>query len=138
MDNLAMASEHLLFHHGDADGWVTMAKKDPPTGRFRQYHYRPEELAEHLSEWMGENIYFSQNTFYRPARRIDTIRQLRSLYVDLDIYTVGINNPDWVLEKLEYEFFGDILPEPNMVIFSGRGLVLIWNIEPIPHQAMPL
>ena len=137
MDNLAMAREHILFHHGDADGWVTMAKKDPSTGRFHQYHYRPDELDDHLSEWMGENVYFSQGTFYRPARRIDTIRQLRSLYVDLDVYTKGLN-PDWVLGKLEYEFFGDILPDPNMVIFSGRGLVLIWNIDPIPYQAMPL
>jgi hypothetical protein len=25
-----------------------------------------------------------------------------------------------------------------MVIFSGRGLVLVWNIDPIPYMAMPL
>lgn len=137
MDNLAMAREHVLFQHGTADGWVTMARKDPLTGRFMQYHYRPEDLADHLSEWMGENVYFSQGTFYRPARRIDTIRQLRSLYVDLDVYTKGLN-PEWVLGKLDYEVFGEVLPEPNMVIHSGRGLVLIWNIEPIPHQAIPL
>ena len=141
--NLALridaAEKQLLFQHHpqNTDGWITLAKKDPDTKRFRQYHYQPEELALVLSEWMGEDVYYSQNTFYKPKRRIDTIRQLRSLYVDLDVYNLGLS-PEWVLGKLELETFGNDLPEPNMVIFSGRGLVLIWNIEPIPYKAMPL
>ena len=141
--NLAMrldaAEKQLLFHHNpqNTSGWITLAKKDPDTKRFRQYHYQPEELASALTEWMGEDVYYSQNTFYKPQRRIDTIRQLRTLYVDLDVYTLGMT-PEWVLGKLEFETFGQALPEPNMVIFSGRGLVLIWNIEPIPYEAMPL
>ena len=141
--NLALridaAEKQLLFqHHPDnTDGWITLAKKDPQTKRFRQYHYRPEELATSLSEWMGEDVYYSQNSFYKPQRRIDNIRQLRSLYVDLDVYNLGMT-PEWVLGKLEFEYFGQTIPEPNMIIFSGRGLVLIWNIEPIPYKAMPL
>lgn len=139
--NLALdeARKQVLFHHNpqNTSGWITLAKKDPQTKRFRQYHYRPEELASSLSEWMGEDVYYSQNSFYKPQRRIDNIRQLRSLYVDLDVYNLGLQ-PEWVLGKLEYEYFGQTLPNPNMVISSGRGLVLIWNIEPIPHQAMPL
>lgn len=134
---LKEAQKHVLFHHENADGWVTIAKKDSQTGRFKQYHYQPEELAEALTQWLGEDVYYSQNTFYKPQRRIDTIRQLRSLYVDLDVYTKGLK-PDWVLQKLEYEVFGQDLPDPNMVIFSGRGLVLIWNIVPVPYMAMPL
>lgn len=139
MNNLALkeAEKHVLFHHGSSNGWITIAKKDSETGRFRQYHYQPSELAEYLSEWMGEDVYFSQNTFYRPQRRIDTIRQLRSLYVDLDVYTKGLK-PEWVLQKLEMESFGQAIPDPNLVIFSGRGLVLIWHIVPVPYQAMPL
>lgn len=134
---LKEAQKHVLFHHENADGWVTIAKKDSQTGRFKQYHYQPEELAEALTQWLGEDVYYSQNTFYKPQRRIDTIRQLRSLYVDLDVYTKDLK-PDWVLQKLEYEVFGQDLPDPNMVIFSGRGLVLIWNIVPVPYMAMPL
>ena len=136
---LDAAEQQLLFHHHprNTSGWITLAKKDPDTKRFRQYHYQPEELASVLSEWMGEDVYYSQNTFYKPQRRIDTIRQLRSIYVDIDVYNLGLT-PEWVLGKLEFETFGQALPEPNMVIFSGRGLVLIWNIEPIPYKAMPL
>lgn len=139
MHNLALkeAEKHVLFQHESAEGWVTIAKKDIKSGRFRQYHYQPEELAAHLTEWLGEDVYFSQNTFFRPQRRIDTIRQLRSLYVDLDVYNKGLE-PEWVLRKLELETFGQTMPDPNLVIFSGRGLVLIWNIEPIPYMGMPL
>lgn len=138
-ENIDAAKRHILFHHDprDTDGWITLAKKDPQTHRFFQYHYQPEELAEHLSQWTNEDIYYSQNTFYKPQRRIDNIRQLRTLYVDLDVYNLGLK-PDWVLGKLELEYFGQTIPDPNMVIFSGRGLVLIWNIQPIPHMAMPL
>ena len=133
------AAQQLLFHHNpqNTSGWITLAKKDPDTKRFRQYHYQPEELASVLSDWIGEDVYYSQNSFYKPQRRIDNIRQLRTLFVDLDVYNMGYD-PEWVLGKLEFEVFGQALPEPNMVIFSGRGLVLIWHIEPIPYKAMPL
>ena len=133
------AAQQLLFHHNpqNTSGWITLAKKDPDTKRFRQFHYQPEELASALSDWMGEDVYYSQNSFFKPQRRIDNIRQLRTLYVDLDVYNLGLT-PEWVLGKLEWEVFGQGLPEPNMIIFSGRGLVLIWHIEPIPYMAMPL
>lgn len=137
--NLEAAEKQLLFQHNPqtTNGWITLAKKDPHTKRFLQYHYQPEELASSLSEWTGEDVYFSQNTFFKPQRRIDNIRQLRSLYVDLDVYTKGLD-PEWVLGKLEHEYFGQTIPEPNLVVFSGRGLVLIWTIDPIPFMAMPL
>ncbi len=138
-ENINAAKRHILFHHDprDTKGWITLAKKDPHTHKFYQYHYKPEELAEHLSQWTDEDVYYSQNTFFKPQRRIDNIRQLRTLYVDLDVYNLGLE-PSWVLGKLEHEYFGQTIPDPNMVVFSGRGLVLIWNIEPVPHMAMPL
>lgn len=59
------AEQQLLFHHNpqNTSGWITLAKKDPDTKRFRQYHYQPEELASALSDWMGEDVYYSQNSF---------------------------------------------------------------------------
>lgn len=138
-ENLFAAEQQLQFHHDPktTDGWITLAKKDPQTKQFYQYHYKPDELANCLTRWTGEDVYYSQNTFFKPQRRIDNIRQLRSLYVDLDVYNKGMK-PEWVLGKLEHEYFGQVIPEPNMVIFSGRGLVLVWNIVPIPYMVMPL
>ena len=138
-EKLDAAKHHILFHHDpqNTDGFVTIAKKDNHTGRFVQYYYRPAELANHLTQVMGEDVFFSQNTFYRKARRIETIRQLRSLYVDLDFYIFNYD-PNWILGKLELEFYKQSIPEPNMIIFSGQGIVLIWMIEPVPYKALPL
>lgn len=133
------AKRHILFHHNpkNTQGFITLAKKDARTGHFHQYHYRAEELAAHLSEWTGENVYFSQNTFYRPQRRLENIKQLRSLYVDLDTYNQDLTN-EQVIGLLEMDFFRQSIPEPNIIIHSGRGLVLVWLIEPVPSMAVPL
>ena len=129
------ARHQVFFQHGDADGYITLAKK--VNGKFHQYHYKPEQLAEQLSNYMGEDIYYSQNTFYKPQRRIENIRQLRSLYVDIDCHALNYK-PEWVLGKLELEYFRQSIPEPNLVIFSGRGLVLIWLLEYATYHALPL
>ena len=62
---LDRAKRHVWFQHRDASGWITLAKKEPG-GRWRQYHYQPKELALELSKWLGEDVYFSRNTFYKP------------------------------------------------------------------------
>lgn len=132
---LQEAKQHALFHHYKAKGWITLAKKEE--GKWKQYHYHPEELASALSEWLGEDVYFSQNTFYKPQRRIENIKQLRALYVDIDCHALDFD-PKWVAEKINLEIFEESLPAPNIIIFSGRGLVCIWLIEPVPSQALPL
>ena len=129
------AKHHIFFQHDGADGYITLAKKE--NGKFIQRHYRPEQLAEQLTNYMGEDIYYSQNTFYKPQRRIENIRQLRNLYIDLDCYLFNYD-PDFVVRKLELEYFKQSIPEPNLIIFSGRGVVLIWLIEPVPYKALPL
>lgn len=129
------ARYHAWFQHNDSNGWITVAKKE--NGEFRQYHFQPEQLADELSKWLDEDVFFSQNTFYKPERAIQNIRQLRSLYIDLDFYLFNYDS-EWVIGKLEHEFFGQTLPEPNIKIFSGQGLVLIWLLDPVPYKALPL
>ncbi|WP_258111971.1 hypothetical protein [Alicyclobacillus sp. SP_1] len=85
------ALEHILRHHAGADGWIALSKREGD--RYRQYHYRVDQLAEVVPEWLGTDVYFSQNTFYRPARKIEHIRQLRSLYVDVDCYLLNKVDP---------------------------------------------
>lgn len=130
------AQYHAWFHHNDSDGWITIAKKTE-NGTFKQYHYQPNELASELTNWLGEDVFFSQNTFYKPQRAIQNIRQLRSLYIDLDFYLFNYDM-SWVIGKLEHEHYGKDIPEPNILIFSGQGLVLIWLLDPVPYKALPL
>ena len=129
------ALEHILRHHAGADGWITLSRREG--GRYKQYHYRVDQLAEVIPEWIGPDVYFSQNTFYKPARKIEHIRQLRALYVDVDCYLLNFD-PEWVIASMTMELFRTKMPEPNFIIFSGRGLVLVWLIEPVPPQALPL
>lgn len=129
------ALEHLKLHHGDADGWITLARKGE--GKFRQHHYKLDEIEEALPDWLGDDLYFSQNTFFTWKRRIEHLRQLRALYVDIDCYKLGYT-PEWVYGKVELELFGEVVPNPNYVIFSGRGLVIVWLIESVSDFKLPL
>lgn len=130
------AIEHIRTHHADADGWITLARKDE-YGQYTQHHYRYADIQEELEEWLGYDIYFSQNTFYKPQRRIENIRQLRSLYVDVDCHLFNFT-PEYMIGRMELELFGEKVPEPNFIIHSGRGFVVIWLIEPVPYMALPL
>lgn len=130
-----LANYHIWFHHREADGWITVAKKEGQ--KWIQKHYRPEEVATMFSEWLGEDVYFSQNTFYKPYRKIENIRQLRALYVDVDFYLLNYDR-DWVLGNVELMIQDSKIPDPNMIIYSGRGFVLVWLIEPAPYKALPL
>jgi hypothetical protein len=134
-ENLERARHHVLFHHHGADGWITVAKREGE--RFKQYHYKPEDLAAELSKWLGEDVYFSQNTFYKPARAIENIRQLRALYVDVDFYILNYAY-EWILGNIELLVEDGELPNPNLIINSGRGVVCIWLIDPVPSKALPL
>lgn len=129
------AQEHLRFHHADADGWITVARKE--SGKYKQHHFKAEEVSQKLSKWLGEDVYFSQNTFYKPARSITNIRQLRALFTDIDCYLFNLDIK-WVLGSVELLIKDGIIPEPNLIIFSGRGIVFVWLLEPVPYQALPL
>ena len=129
------ALEHVLKHHAGADGWIALSRREGE--RYKQYHYRVDEIPRVLSEWMGDDAYFSQNTFYRPSRKIEYIRQLRALYVDVDNYLLNLD-PEWTIASMELSLFGDKIPEPNLIIHSGRGLAIVWFIDPVPAKALPL
>ncbi|MFR6550326.1 MAG: hypothetical protein ACLUPY_02135 [Paraclostridium sordellii] len=42
------------------------------------------ELKE--TDLTGENIYITLNTFYKPCRRLECIKKLNALFIDLDYY----------------------------------------------------
>ncbi|MFY8264742.1 DNA-binding response regulator [Clostridium perfringens] len=84
-----------------------------------------------------ENIYITLNTFYKPCRRLENIKELNTLFIDLDYYKTG-KTKDQVLMDLEKNYFNQSIPTPNYVIDSGRGMYLIWLINAVPSKALPL
>ena len=130
------ALEHILRHHAGADGWVTLCRKD--AGQWTQRHYRIDEIESALSEQIGDDTYFSQQTFYKPERKVENIRQLRAIYTDVDCHLVGYD-VDWTIGSIMANLVDEgRLPEPNVIVHSGRGLHLVWWLSPAPAKAIAL
>lgn len=140
MQSIEKALVHIKNQHSykvdNEKSFIALCRKD--FGGFKQYHYKLSEITEEvIKEFINGNFYFSQNTFYIPARKVENIRQLRSLFVDIDCYSLG-----YTPEEIAYIIYSELqeksFPLPNRIIFSGRGLVPIWDIEPAPYKAIPL
>ena len=130
---MQQAREYIQVVHGTSKGWITVAGINKDT--YTQWHYKVLELLE--MDFDKQNVYISQSTFYKPQRRLENIKELRVLFIDMDIYKLGMTK-EQALYWLEEECFNTKIPRPNLIIDSGRGLYLSWTIEPVPGQALPL
>ena len=119
--------------HSNSKGWITRRVIDKKG--YNQWHYKYAELKD--LDMNGENIYITLNTFYKPCRRLENIKELNTLFIDLDYYKTD-KTKDQVLMDLEKNYFNQSIPIPNYVIDSGRGMYLIWLINAVPSQALPL
>ena len=125
--------EYIDKVHGDSKGWITRSCIDE--NGYSQWHYKYLELKE--TDLIGENIYITLNTFYKPCRRLECIKELNFVYIDLDYYKTKYTK-EQVIMNLEENYFNKIIPATNYIIDSGRGLALLWNINKVPSQALPL
>ena len=124
---------YLNVVHGNSKGWIT--KAEIKKGTYSQWHYKASELI--LMNLKGENTYITPNTFYKPYRRLECIKELNSLFIDLDYYKTG-KTKEQIIMDLEDNYFNKKIPIPNFIMDSGRGLYLIWSIKKLPSMALPL
>ena len=137
-DNKETIALMRIFGQYDAD-------KQPEHGKYKVWHrvYGLKYLENYIGEWYGADIYYSMNTFLRHYRRTEELVHLKALYADLDCYKVNDENgipytPEKVYDTLCMVYFGSILPTPHWVIFSGRGLQIVWLIEDETKENLPL
>lgn len=119
--------------HGNSKGWITRSCISEIG--YNQWHYKYAELKE--LDLTGENIYITLNTFFKPYRRLECIKELNALFIDLDYYKTKFTK-EQIIMNLEENYFNKIIPETNYILDSGRGLALIWLINKVPSQALPL
>lgn len=119
--------------HSNSKGWITRSIIN--NKGYRQWHYKYTELTN--LDLTGENNYISLNTFYKPQRRLENIKELNALYIDLDYYNTN-KTQSQILMDLEQNYFNQLIPLPNYIVDSGRGMYLIWLINKVPSQALPL
>ncbi|HDO9660876.1 TPA: DNA-binding response regulator [Clostridioides difficile] len=127
---------NLEVIHSKSKGYITLASKNEQ--KFTQWHYKINELEDRYSELIDKkvNVYISQNTFYKPQRRIENIKELNAIFIDIDCY-----NTNYTKEAVRFFIEKDlngIIPNPTMLVDSGRGLYYVLKIEPVPSKALPL
>jgi hypothetical protein len=128
------ARQYIEHLHEDTDGYIQIARLKP-TGHMATQTRTVEELREILEGYIGNaDVYSTGNSFYIPQRRVGNIRQLRALFVDLDLPN-NISKTEAVYKVYDMVAQGEI-PEPTMIVDSGRGLHLYWRIEHAPKQAI--
>ena len=125
--------EYIDRVHGNSKGWITRSCIDE--NGYSQWHYKYAELKE--TDLAGENVYITLNTFYKPCRRLECIKELNCVYIDLDYYKTKYTR-EQIIMNLEENYFNKIIPATNYILDSGRGLALIWLINKVPSKALPL
>lgn len=134
VDNIDESIDYIDTIHGESKGWITKAEISKQR-EFSQWHYHVEDLLK--QDFDKEDVYISMSTFYKPMRRIETIKEIGNLFLDLDTYNTKFTKTQ-ILMNLEENYFNRVIPIPNLIIDSGRGLTLVWSIEKVPYMALPL
>lgn len=125
-ENIAEPSDYVNRVHKDSEGWI--ARAETKGKRYSQWLYKYKELR--VQPFDIENVYMTRNTFVAPYRRIEYLKELKRLYIDLDTYNTKFTNTQ-IIMNLEANYFNKMIPAPNMIINSGRGLYLEWGINPV-------
>jgi len=78
------------------------------------------------------NAYLTLNAFEsvngQIARQTVNLSQIRNIGVDIDCYTVGMT-ADQAANRIQEMILNNEIPNPNLLIWSGNGLQLVYSIE---------
>lgn len=91
------------------------------------------------SDYDGRDVWISQAEFFAACRRLVCLSKIGLLFTDLDTYKTGLTQtPERQTEMLLRHCEKVGLPEPSIVVFSGRGLQAKWLLDgPLPQRALP-
>ena len=127
-----------LLHPEDAIGKTTLMAKDA-TGRAHSRTYTLTTASVLANNFLDGDGYISLNRFHGP-RKISQLAALNGLFLDLDVdrlppgasRSVGAWSLDVMMHCLTMK-----LPQPSVLLSTGRGLAAIWLIKPLPPKALP-
>ena len=130
--------DHL--YDDSTDGYIQVLKlndeKNKSERTIKIYNTRHEGLKDIVEELHEQNdVFVAPNTMYIPKRRVENIRQFRSLFQDIDCENLGFEKAETVYLIWELYYEGKI-PKPTMVTDSGRGVHLYWRIQNAPYGAL--
>lgn len=75
-----------------------------------------------------KDIYLSLNAFEHGTRTTRNLKQIRNIGIDVDCYKLNISVEDAVKEI--HKLIAQLkIPNPNLLIYSGRGVQLVYSIS---------
>jgi len=86
------------------------------------------------------DTWISQAEFIRPNRRVVYLLRLNLCFVDLDTYKTPWKGyrPDEMANIIRGFCQDEDIPDPSLILFSGRGLQVKWLFDrPLPRAALP-
>lgn len=140
-----MASNHAFADTGHAQilhpkenyGKVVFAIRKG--GRFSQNVVALNDLEYATRHYDNvDDIYLTQNRFGW-CRRTSQLSQLNACWVDLDYYDTEFegHTPEAIYSGCVNILQERGLPLPTFAMSTGRGVLLVWQLIPIPPQALP-
>ena len=140
------AEEYVRLLHPDRrKGSATIAQKIPILQQggpgWTQHAVRIADLAKQAASLAlagVPDVYVTPNSFWG-ERLIQRLAQLCAAFSDLDYYRVARwreCSPETVMHAALDTLERKGIPLPSLVLFSGRGLLLLWLHTPLPAQAL--
>ena len=132
-----------MLHEEGRGGRVTIAARV----HNGDWHERSVALEDMLTTVCGlrgyRDTYMTYNRFWGRRRLVQNLRAIDACYVDIGFYTLPRDNahktasPEVVTDGLFSALDTAKIPRPSLVTFTGRGLALVWCLDPIPAKALP-
>lgn len=123
--------------HGDGRGFVRFLSRERGFGhRCDTYCIAPDAIGQALKLVGETDVYVSGNEW--PRRSTDKLLGVRAIWLDLDYYGVEALEglPVQEVAHLTYDRLRATgIPLANLVVFTGRGLQLVWTFSPVKSQA---
>lgn len=89
----------------------------------------------------SRDSWLSQAEFMAPNRRVVNLARIGLLFSDLDTYNCEWSqgkSPDQLAQAVLFGCADAGIPEPSILIYSGRGIQAKWLLDgPLPRQALP-
>lgn len=133
--------EAQTYHDPLRPGFFSMLVRGP-NGVMRQQSGNLAQLPDIIRRLDPTlDCWISQGEFFRRNRRLVNLWRMPLAYIDLDTYNVERlkgRPPEFLLACLLQKCEDSGLPEPSLVIYSGRGLQVKWVFaKPVPRSALP-
>ena len=136
---LATGSDHVEVLHGRSRSTGDVEIAHPNGERWNARMIALADLKRYCDLCAdNDNVFISQGRF-RGRRRIVNLSTIGSLWVDLDYYKTDLDDlrPERVSWHVRRLCDREKLPQPSYIIFSGRGLCVVWLVDELPRRVLP-